>query len=117
MTACVVAIALLSTACQTPGAGGFSVPVKPSVGVLFAHQLAPLQTDFDNTSFGKKTGSAEVRYLRDSIITGLPLASWGSASIEDAARDGGITNVRHADYELLSVLGIYVELKTVVYGD
>ncbi len=76
-----------------------------------------MQLDFRDTSFGTKKGTAQVQYIRDILITGLPLASWGSASIQDAARDGGITHVRHADYEVMNVLGLYVEFTTIVYGD
>ena len=110
-------LAASATACLLPQAGGYDAPVRPPLGAIYGNHRAPLQLDFRNTSFGTKRGSSEVQYIRDILITGLPLVSWGSASIRDAARDGGITTVRHVDYEVMNVLGLYVEFTTIVYGD
>ena len=43
--------------------------------------------------------------------------TWGDASIEAAAQEGGIQTVHYVDYEVLSVLGIYVQLTVEVSGD
>ena len=51
------------------------------------------------------------------LMTGLPLASWGGASIEDAADAGGITDVKHADYEVLTVLMFFRKFTLTAYGD
>ena len=93
------------------------VPVAPPSGLLFALQSAPLETNFEETRVGSRTGIAEVRFLREPFFTNLPLVTWGDASIEAAAREGGIQTIHYVDYELLSVLGIYVQLTVQVSGD
>jgi len=54
--------------------------------------------------------------IRDFLITGQGI-TWGDASVASAAKSAGITVVHHIDYEMMSVLGIYVEFTTIVYGD
>jgi hypothetical protein len=95
----------------------YSAPVVLPVGLIFGHQHLPLTTDFDASELGPKQGKAKVRWLREPYFTGLPVAAWGSASIAEAAEEGHIERVHHADYEVLSVLGIYVEFTVYAYGD
>lgn len=47
----------------------------------------------------------------------LGLVATGDASIEAAAKAGGITKIHHVDFENFSILGIYATFTTVVYGD
>jgi hypothetical protein len=91
-------------------AGCFTAPVVPPVGFVFTNSQAPLDVDMNQTQLGSKTGKA-------SVISILGLFSFGDASTATAARDGGITTIRHADYEFLNVLGIYQSFTTVVRGD
>lgn len=125
-----VALALLIAGCIGPvrrgcGFGAVptcSLPVVPSFGGLFAKYKAPLQTQMHGgTRLGRKTGTAMVRSVRDPIFTQQALITWGEtpqdAAIHTAAMNGGITTIRHVDYELLSVLSIYSELTVIVYGD
>jgi hypothetical protein len=93
------------------------VPVAPPSGVLFSYQSAPLETNFEATPLGGKTGVAEVHFLREPFFTNLPLVTWGDASLAAAAQEGGIQTVHYADYTVLSVLGIYVQLTVEVSGD
>ena len=57
-----------------------------------------------------KAGSAKCKSY-------LGLVAVGDCSIEAAARAAGITEIHHVDYETLSVLGIYAEFVTIVYGE
>ena len=48
----------------------------------------------------------------------LGIVAWGDAGTQAAARDGGITTLRHADQETLAILGVvYTRCRTIVYGD
>lgn len=94
-----------------PASGCQLAPVVPPIGILFNNTEAPLDVDFDETQLGSKVGKA-------STTSVLWLFAWGDASTAAAARDGGITTIRHADYEFLNVfLGIYASYTTVVRGD
>ena len=41
----------------------------------------------------------------------------GDASVETAAKNGGITKIHHVDYETQSILGVIADYTTVVYGN
>jgi len=113
------AAALLGLGCLTFALGciSFDVPVRPPTGA-FSYYSAPLATHFHATPVGSKTGVAVVRHF-EIPINGqrLPLASWADASTREAAAEGGIQTVYYADYELINVLGIYVQLTVRVSGD
>ena len=47
----------------------------------------------------------------------LGLFASGDASIDAAAKAGGITKIHHVDYQSYSVIGIYATFTTIVYGD
>ena len=98
-------------------AGVVGVPVSPPGGVILTYQSAPLETNFEETPVGSKKGIAEVRFLREPFFTNLPIATWGDGSLEATMREGGIQTVHYVDYEVLNVLGIYVQLTVKVSGD
>jgi hypothetical protein len=104
--------ALLSACAVLP----IRAPVRPPLGLLYARQSAPLLVDFDETQLGTKRGRATVQYVQDPFFTGANLA-WGNADLEKAARNGDIDRVRHADYEVFSVLGVYMRFTVHAYGD
>ena len=104
-TALLALCALATSAC-----GFYSAPVMPAAAGLYMNTKAPLDTHFDPTQLGAKTGKASVR-------TVFWMVAWGDASASAAAKDGGIKTIRHADYEYLSVLGLYQSFTTVVHGD
>lgn len=80
-------------------------------GCLFFHVTTPLDRDLDRTELGSKVGRSQAQSV-------LGLFAWGDAGTQAAAREGGITILRHADAEVLSVLGlVYVRERTIVYGD
>ena len=104
MLAPITLVIALATGC------GYTAPVIPGMGFLFSSTRAPLDPTFETTQVGAKTGKA-------TVTTILGLFSTGDASAASAARNGGITTIRHADYEWFSVLGIYSTFTTVVEGD
>lgn len=57
-----------------------------------------------------KTGTA----MASSI---LGIVATGDASIEAAAKDGGITRIHHVDHHSKNILGLYAEFTTIVYGE
>ena len=80
-------------------------------GCLYAHVKIPLDTDLNQTKLGSKVGTASNHSV-------LWLVSWGDASTNAAAKQGGITTINHADQEYLSVLWlVYGRQTTIVYGD
>jgi hypothetical protein len=91
--------------------------VRPPPAVIYEHFKAPVQTDMDETRLGSKVGTARTRYLREPIFTQIPIIAWGDASIETAAKNGGIKTIRHVDYEVTSVLYAFIEFTTIVYGE
>ena len=71
----------------------------------------PLDTDFDNTTLGTKTGVSHSYSV-------MWLVAWGDSGTKAAAENGDITTIMHADVKYLLVLfGVYTRLTTVVYGD
>ena len=90
-------------------------PVQPPVGLLFTSYKAPLSVNYDETPVCEKRGEASTLCVRDVIFTGLTLA-WGKAGLDDAARAGGLTTVEYADYEYLSILGVFGQFKVIAHG-
>jgi hypothetical protein len=80
-------------------------------GCAYYHVQEPLDLNFDNTSLGTKVGVANSRAI-------LWLFAWGDRGAKEAAINGGITSITHADTEVKIVLfGLYTRVTTVVYGD
>ena len=92
------------------GCSGVQAPVMPPQGLGFTDYVAPLDIDFDKTALGTKKGEASSSSI-------LALIATGDASIQAAARNGQINTINHADYRVLSVLGLYTKFTTIVYGD
>ncbi|WP_419660760.1 hypothetical protein Dvar_11660 [Desulfosarcina variabilis str. Montpellier] len=80
-------------------------------GCAYVNTKTPLDVDLDQTTLGQKSGVAEARSI-------LWMVAWGDASYATAAKNGGITTMRHADQEVFTVLfGLYSRYRVVVYGD
>ena len=80
-------------------------------GCLYSNVVAPLDTDMNKTTLGKKEGRA-------SVYSVLWLVSWGDAGVAAAAKNGGLTVVHHMDVEIRNILfGLYTKETTIVYGD
>jgi hypothetical protein len=100
----------LVLAVASSGCVGFEAPVIPPTGALYSNVQAPIDVDADATQLGTKRGEAVSK-------TVLGLFSWGDASVRTAATNGGLTTIRHVDYEFFNVLGVYATFTTVVHGD
>lgn len=88
----------------------YRAPVMPPMGLLYADIKAPMDIDVDRTELGTKVGRATSKSI-------LGLFATDDASIAAAARNGGITEILHVDYEFKNVLMIFQEFTTVVYGN
>ena len=108
-----VCMAAIAVCC---GCTSWRVPVQPPAGILFTQHRAPLSINSSGVPTGGKVGTASTMYVRDVIITGMGIA-WDDASIEAAAREGGITKIHYADYEVLSVLGVFGQFTVRVHGE
>ncbi len=108
----------LGLACVMSAVGCVQVgaPVRLPPGLLYERTRAPLSINANATQLGSKVGTSRSQMIRDILLTGQGI-TWGEASVASAAKSAGITTVHHIDYEILSVLGIYVEFMTIVYGD
>ncbi len=82
---------------QSPVNGGIYTNVKWGVGAT-------------SNDAGSKTGSATATSILGLIAT-------GDASIDAAMKDGDITKVHHVDVTGMSILGVYAEFTTTVYGE
>ena len=55
-------------------------------------------------------------YIYEYIFTDLSVTIW-TATLEKAMRDGGISKLHYADYEMLSILGYVTTFKVSAYGE
>lgn len=107
----VIALAVLFAAFLAAGcAGYYQAPVVPGKGCLFADVSAPMDLDVEKSGLGTKSGEAKSKNV-------LGLISTGDCSIQTAAKNGGITDIRHVDYKFTNILGVYAEFTTVVHGE
>ena len=92
-------------------------PVAPGFGMVYADYKAPLLPGGTrNVPLPtQKVGKAKTRFL--SVLWYPVIAAWDDATIETAAKNGGITNVEYAEYEFMQVLGTYGEFVVTVYGN
>ena len=97
--------------------------VTPAKGFIFTHYRAPMACRLEEAPgvpCGKGlrhgTASAKAFVLPVPETFQILSAGWGDAALDAAARDGGITTIYYADYELLEILGIYKSATVHVYG-
>ncbi len=88
----------------------YSSPVIPPVGMLYSEVYSTQDVDFDQTALSNRKGEATVQNV-------LGLFSWGDCSAGTAARNGGLRQINHSDYRFFTILGVYSEYTTIVYGD
>jgi hypothetical protein len=73
-----------------------------------------------NASKGSVGSAGPTAYAKVGKATStsiLGLVATGDASIETAAKNGGIKTIKFVDYEVHNILGIYGQYTTIVYGD
>ena len=90
--------------------GCLVAPVIPPIGIIYSDIKAPLDYDQSASKTGSKKGVSESMSI-------LGLVAMGDASVEAAAKAGGINTVDGADYEYFNVLGIYQRYRTVLHGE
>ncbi len=80
-------------------------------GCLYSHVTVPLSTELNKTDLGHKQGESSTYSL-------LWLFAWGDGGAAEAAKNGGITIMRHMDRRINIILfGLYTRTTTIVYGD
>lgn len=100
----VTALVLSFTGCAT---------ISPFIGAVYTqvkypHNNAVVSSD---GSIGTKIGKSTAYYL-------LGVAAFGDASIQEAARMGGITEIKTVEHEYMSLLAIiYGQYTTIVTGE
>lgn len=97
--ACVF-FAVFATSCMTSP--------HPRPGQLYSDFKGPNQAS-PGKDEGKKTGQSCTSNV-------LGLVAWGDASIEAARAKGAIQNIATVDYNVFSLLGLYVQQCTLVTG-
>lgn len=80
----------------------------PTTGFVYQSQKGPGAVT--SNSLGSKVGTSEATSI-------LGIAATGDASIDAAAKAGGIKKISHVDYEVSNILGIYAKHTTIVYGE
>jgi hypothetical protein len=70
-----------------------------------------------NDSATSNTELAAPKVGRATAKSYVGLVGLGDCTIAAAAKSAGITKIAHVDYETMSILGLYAETTTVVYGE
>jgi hypothetical protein len=105
---------LFALGCASP----VEAPVEPPSGGLFAWYSAPVQTNFAETPVGTKVGLAELHFLREPFSGyRVPVVTLADASVREAASNAFLRKIHYVDYQVLNVLGIYVQVTIRVVGD
>ena len=112
-----VILALVLPVIMMGCASPIRAPIRPPVAWLYTNYRAPLETNYSGTTFGEKKGIASERFLQIPFTYGILSFSWGDSSVNAAAKEGRIERVNTADYEFTSVLGIYSQMTSIVYGE
>ena len=77
--------------------------------------FAPIAVDL----MGPQLVSSDAQNLKrgEAMAKGILIVAMGDASIETAAKNGGIKKIHHVDSKTTNILGIYCEYTTIVYGE
>ena len=99
-----------------------TIPVQPPLGAAFQFIRAPLSLNYHGTKAKPgKIGRAVHYYFRIPIrfplIPVYPSFAWSDPEgLKRAAAQGGLHEIEYADYEVISVLGIYTRFTIIAYG-
>ena len=86
---------------------GCVASLQPLAGVLYTDAKDGMVVS--SNQLGAKTGTAT-----SQLLLGV---AYGDSSIQTAAQNGGITQISTVDTQIKSILGVYVEKKTIVTGN
>jgi hypothetical protein len=101
------AVAVMATTLLT---GCLVAPVQPPMGLLYTSHQAPLFADQTTGEVGSKSGMSNTTSI-------LGLVAWGDGSLQTAAENGGISNIRHVDYKYDNIIGVYQKYTTIARGE
>lgn len=101
-------ILAVSAVCALTLASCSTVTTGSGVGVLYTGVTEGSMVT--SNTVGSKVGTS-------SSIGVLGLVSVGDASIQTAANSAGIKKISHVDIQKTSVLGLFANYKTIVYGE
>jgi len=88
---------------------GCATAMSPVSGVVYSNVKAPFSATAAPEQ-PQRVGRASVRSILGIIAT-------GDASIQTAARNGGIREIHFVDYESQNFFGVLAEFTVVVYGN
>lgn len=88
---------------------GCAIVKSPVAGGIYTDAKSGLTTN-TTANLGSKSGEA-------CAMSVLGLVGLGDAGITAAARNGGIKQITHVDEHAMSILGIYGQFCTRVYGN
>jgi hypothetical protein len=63
------------------------------------------------------TSNSGASKVGEASSEGIICVATGDASIKAACANGGITKISHADYHVMSVMGVYTKTTVTVYGE
>ena len=63
------------------------------------------------------TSNAGASKVGQATSEGIVCVATGDSSIKAACANGGITKISHADYHVMSVMGVYTKTTVTVYGE
>lgn len=90
--------------------GCLSAPFMPPMGMFYSEVNAPLSVDHNKTMITSKKGEASAECI-------LGLVSFGDASTQTAAKNGGLTTIQYLDYTYFNVLGVYQKTTVTAHGE
>ena len=89
--------------------GGCAATVSPVTGFWYTNVEGPVTAT--------SAPDEATRVGRASATSVLGIIATGNASIQQAARNGGIREIHHVDFEAQSYIGVLAEFTVVVYGN
>ena len=87
---------------------GCAIAAAPVNGFIFSDVKGPIAAT--ENGGGSKVGEAMAQSILGAVAT-------GDASIDSAAKAGGITKIRSVDHHSWSILGVWAKFTTIVRGD
>ena len=82
-----------------------------ATGLIYSHTTVPLDVNFTDTPIVDRTDLDDTRHFRFYVQV-----DWNKNAIGDIAKRAGFQEVYYADFEELSVLGIWTQRYVHVYG-
>lgn len=103
---------------QSTGAN-YLAPVIAPPGAIYANIKAPLNVKFNHTPINAtKTGTATVTHIQWPNYPGVSVSFMESGTtLAEACKNGGLSKIYYADYEVFNVLYVYTRFTVHAYGE